>query len=341
MSPSQRVADVAFCCMQMLVKMVSFDKQNTDALKGISAIAILVCHLYARTGVGQSLGLGFAFTAFGYLAVSIFLALSGYGLAYSYNCRGGGYLHYFLRRRVLPIYILQCILIGLYAIVKFVLGKGYTVRDFVQSFFFGRTIVSNGWYLQVILLFYLIFYLSFKWTKRPACSVLIATTVYVMLCMVAGLDSTWYECTFCFDLGFLIFYERQRLEEMYRNRKLIIVGLALILILFATCFVLARPFPPIPEVTRICFKMASSVLFATCVLIMSNMVDLRNMVTRWLTEYYLEIYLFQGVVFLLCRNMYWKIANPYVYYLAAFAGTLFMAKLFHRPVTWIMEKVKG
>ena len=139
---------------------ISFlEKGNTDCLKGIFAVAILLCHLCGRTGIGSSIGLGPIYTAMGYLSVAIFLVLSGYGLAYSYDQRKERYLSGFFFNRVLSLYVLQCVLIIVYGTLKYFFSKdAIQIRDVIQSFLFGKTVISNGWYLQVILLFYLLFY---------------------------------------------------------------------------------------------------------------------------------------------------------------------------------------
>ena len=67
-------------------------RENTDCLKGICAIMVVICHVCSRTNIGASIGLGPIYTAFGYWAVSGFMFMSGYGLTRSilnkYN--GGG-----------------------------------------------------------------------------------------------------------------------------------------------------------------------------------------------------------------------------------------------------------
>ena len=73
--------------------MAYLDKQNTDCLKGLCAMAVVISHLCSQTGIGSSLGLGAIYSALGYLAVSVFFALSGYGLAFSYNRTGGVFIY--------------------------------------------------------------------------------------------------------------------------------------------------------------------------------------------------------------------------------------------------------
>ena len=181
------------------------EKQNTDCLKGICAVAVVTHHVFNLTGMGSSIGLGPVLTALGYLAVSVFFALSGYGLAFSYNQNGGGYLSSFIRCRVMPIYVVYCAAILIYGALMFFAGINYSWGDFTKSFCFGGTIVPHGWYFQVIVLFYLIFYIAHKFSNRPLLFIFALTIGYIVACFFYGLSSIWYECALCFDLGFLFF----------------------------------------------------------------------------------------------------------------------------------------
>ena len=58
-------------------------RNNTDCLKGICAFMVVLCHVCARTGIGAGVGLGPIITAFGYLGVSGFMFMSGFGLTIS------------------------------------------------------------------------------------------------------------------------------------------------------------------------------------------------------------------------------------------------------------------
>lgn len=70
----------------------NFSRSQTDCLKGVFAIGILICHLCSRTGLGSSVGLGPIYTALGYLSVSVFMFITGFGLMMRYMAFGGGIL---------------------------------------------------------------------------------------------------------------------------------------------------------------------------------------------------------------------------------------------------------
>ena len=57
-----------------------FTLTQTNSLKGLFAIGVVLSHLCSRTGLGSSIGLGPIYTALGYWGVSVFLFISGFGL---------------------------------------------------------------------------------------------------------------------------------------------------------------------------------------------------------------------------------------------------------------------
>ncbi len=79
-------------------------KDNTDSLKGVLAILVLACHLRGQLSCLNDTIVGQILTVSGYLAVSVFLFLSGYGLQTSYEKKGNEYIAGFQKQRILPFY---------------------------------------------------------------------------------------------------------------------------------------------------------------------------------------------------------------------------------------------
>jgi len=206
---------------------------------------------------------------------------------------------------------------------------------------FGNTVVPYGWYFQVILLFYLIFYIAYRFfKKRPLLFIFKATIAYMLGCGLLGLSTTWYECAFCFDLGFLFFYKKDIIMRIHENKWNCAITCILSVILFSVCFVFgSKNLLNSPNLTLM-FKIGSTVLFVVSLFTIVNVVNLKFNFTELLSKYYLEIYLFQGMVYILCRNRYWGIENQYVYFITAIVGVLVVAMVFHPAMSKLMEIVK-
>ena len=237
--------------------------------------------------------------------------------------------------------MLYCSAIVLYAILRLIMGVDYSLTDLAQSFLFGNTIVPYGWYFQVIILFYLLFYVAYKYCKKqPLLFIIAATVVYMIGCGVLGLSTTWYECALCFDLGFLFFQKKEAIKGIYESKRSFVVTCVLSLILFCICFVLGSKNLVNSSFLTLLFKISSAVLFVVCAFTLVNRVNLKNKLTEWLSNYYLEIYSFQGMVYILCRNRFWAVENQYLYFITAIFGVLLISKLLHPMTSKLMDAVK-
>lgn len=274
-------------------------KQKADSLKGIFAIAILLCHLCGRTGIGSQIGLGPIYTAMGYWSVSVFFCISGYGLAYSFKNREN-YLNNFIRKKVFPLFLLYVFLVIFYFLLKvFFLTLPDPFHSFIRSFCFGETLVSNGWYIQVILMFYLLLFSIYRFIKSDTIRIslmFITILIYIFTCRHMGLSSTWYESTLCFPLGVLLYNCNSVICKTCVDRRRYYVSILLICLFIISFFtyylVNSHAYSIIP-------KIISSVTFALVVIYLSHFIYLRNRLTDYLSQLYLEIYLLQGGVFIL------------------------------------------
>lgn len=76
----------------------------------------------------------------------------------------------------------------------------------LQSFFWGGTVIKNGWYLQTQLLLYIIFYFSFKkegTDQRKLWLLCGFTCIYYIACNLLKMSYTWYVSMPLFVVGML------------------------------------------------------------------------------------------------------------------------------------------
>lgn len=69
---------------------IAFSREQTNHLKGLFALCVVLHHLCSLTGVGAPVGLGPIYTALGYWSVSVFFFISGFGLLFQYQRFRGG-----------------------------------------------------------------------------------------------------------------------------------------------------------------------------------------------------------------------------------------------------------
>lgn len=303
-------------------------KDNTNSLKGILAICVLVHHLYQHSGLFRDGWLrlfGVGFQALGFVTVAMFFFLSGYGLIASYR-KNPASIYHFVKHKILPFYVINIILIVIYVCVDLLLGQQITVVSILESFTFGGTVIANGWYIQVQLLYYIMFYLVFRFCKgkRHLIFMLGLHITYLLICVLFGIKSAYYERTFIFVAG-MYWYEYRNMIDYWVDSKRYrwIIAWSISCVLFAATYFM-------PDFgMAVLFRGISYFFFVPAVILLLKKVKIQNKVTSFLGRISLEIYVLQGVFLMLfhAKNMY--ISNPYLYLLAVSISTIVTACILH------------
>lgn len=314
-------------------------KNNLDCLKGIFAIAIIICHLFSKTKFGVDFGLGPIFTSLGYLSVSIFLFSSGYGLTISYINKGKQYLNGFLVKRVLPIYIINSLLVLLYALYDLIFGNEISLKIVIQSFLFGNTVVKYGWYIQMILLFYIFYYFAIKYFSLNKGIIVLSVlmVLYYLFCGLSGLSSTWYECSGAFLLGIIWAKNKLKIDKCCNSKKYLIFLIAGMMFFGITYIFGNVKF--MPEFIRITIKFISAVLFVIMMLLLIMKIKIDFQPIKFLSKDFFEIYILQGL-FISLFNEVLIIENTALYCATCIGCTIIAAIIVHPVLQLINKKCK-
>ena len=312
-------------------------KSNTNNIKGIFAVLVVLCHIWGRIAADVNTSnfiianLGRLFSIMGYISVSIFFFISGYGLMLQYKEKGREYIKKFPKRNILPLYIINIILIIAYSLFYFFLEDAFSLRVFIQSFFFGKTVVSNGWYLQAILLFYLAYYLVFMLIKRDGLKLGVLGLFLSAYCILCGLflklSSTWYECSFTFLLGMVWYNYRAKVEDFLKKRSRYIFCLVSSFVAFVVLCYSSMTFSL--RGMEVVLKIFSTIVFCALVLLIIMKIKVKNVITAFLGTLYLEIYVLQGFFLNVFKSNVLNIHNPLLYGLAVMTCTILVAYILH------------
>lgn len=186
-------------------------KEDTLAFKGIFSIIVILHHV---SQIENTIPYIHHFANFGIYAVSVFFFISAYGMTKQVNLNREKYLSGFFKKRffklLLPIFIVTIIHIILNIIV---FHKEYTVNSIINVYKSGSSIINNGWYLNSILVIYLIFYFSFKFFKNIKISYFIFSFLilaYIFVLKRIGFGIWWYNSMIgiIFGMYFEIFEEK-------------------------------------------------------------------------------------------------------------------------------------
>ena len=314
--------------------------ETTNCLKGIFAIIVVIHHLYQRTDIINNRVLGVLFQSLGCLSVAIFFFLSGYVIAASIQRKGNSYLASFASKRILPLYINNVIMVLVYILLlTVIIGEKIPTKELVTSFLWGGTVISGGWYLQALLVFYIACYFIFRFirgTKIPFCLFNAFLILYCAVCVLLKLPSTWYETVFAMPFGIWWLYRKEHIVAILKRHY--ILSLAFCCFAFAILFVgygLCHN-----DYVSILLKMLSLMIFPAVVAVLIYKIPVNCGITRVGGKYFFEIYVVQGIAMNLLHSRVIYVTNDWLYCILCLISIAVMSVSVHPLFTAINKKFK-
>ena len=257
--------------------------KQSKAIQGFCVIGIMLHHMAQKTCASwldsQFIIHGLdAFLPIGYLLVGFFLFSSGYGL-YKSNKLKENYLTGFFGKRIAPILVVYIISI---------------------LCFYGAGGASNPytWYVFAIIYLYIVFYLSFRWSKREWVSILLLvllTILYIITCNWLVIGTWWYNTAFLFPLG--VIFARYENKIITICKRFYLALLPLCFIFLAGLFYLAEimMYSGINRMCMVLIQQLAAIFFVCMLLLMNLKIKFKNKVLDFTGSITLEIYLIHGL----------------------------------------------
>jgi len=222
--------------------------ESTTGLKGFLALGIVFHHL------SQWVTTGMEFSNFGYMGtyiVSVFFFLSGYGL-YVQNEKKENYLDNFLVKRLSKILTPFIIISSIYLIYRSINGQVLSSSFFIDLFKKGSTVIYNGWFVDIIILMYIFFYISFRVFTNKTIAILVNTLFIISLAVIqstgtiALLHSTWVLLVITIMSSYLLnanlpLFALKFKDYSFKNNAVKYIFLAISVLLIAILKVIAVP----------------------------------------------------------------------------------------------------
>lgn len=311
---------------------------NTNCVKGIFALCVLLHHLYQHSGLFHDTYIGVIFQGLGYLSVAMFFFLSGYGLRISHNIKGYQYVNAIPQKRMRPLYLQCIVLIALYTVLYIVIGKEVKASVVLQSFLWGNTMIVNGWYLQTILVLYGLYFIIYgivgheKQNKiNLHIGMFAALVIYALICIFFGKTITWYQSVFTFFLG-IVWCDYKEWFDKVLNKHWRANGITAF-ITFAILFIAGLKIKY--------FTILTTSAFVVFIMILLMKIPVNFAVTRWLGRHCFEIYVMQGVPLLLFHSDVIYIENKWLYVLVCTVTTLILSIGTQPVFRFISSMIKG
>lgn len=286
--------------------------KNTNALKGIFSIFVVLCHIRGRIESLNNTPFGSLLTALGYLSVSVFFFFSAYGISTSYIKKQEQYISGFFRKRILPIYLKYLFISIVFLLSSIFQSKTPNLILLLKTFTFGGSYLGVGWYIQSILLLYILFYLICKICKPNPLIIFgsVAPIIYIVVCLLLNLSALWYECILSFILGVFWAVYNKKIETVLTKIPYLLLLLCSLL-LFFSCFIIV--YISSDSEFALLAKMLSSVFFVVFVNIGSLKINFSNKLTTFLGEISLEVYLIHVLFIMIFRNSFLYIKNDFLF----------------------------
>ena len=275
---------------------LSFD--TTNAIKGVFIALVFFSHvipyifdsgyvfddslwdklfLYCQSFIGQWI-------------VAMFLFYSGFGVMESIQKRGNNYINSLPRMRILTTLVNFDLAVALFAIVSLFMPNSYTVKEYLLSFIGWESIGNSNWYIFVIILCYLITYLSFhNYTTKNIykhAGILGCSILFSVLLLSFLKPSWWYDTMLCFAAGVFFSIFRHRVDSIAKRYYWQILFILLLLL-----FCLAK----LPVSVKGLIYNAFSVVFCLLIIMLSMKIKINNTVLIWAGKNLFPLYIYQRV----------------------------------------------
>ena len=301
--------------------------------RGFFALVVVFHHLAQRTESGAIFHF---FTNVGYLAVSVFFFLSGYGLQRSYISKGESYRKTFLRKRLSSILIPYVIITAFFWLVNCIDGRVYSLGDIFNAIIDGRPIASHSWYIINILIFYLFYWLFMAICREKYLLMILCGTVwyalYVFFCVKLSYGEWWYNTSFLPVIGMLWATYEPRILDFLKKTYIFVAPMTWAA--FITLFVFKLRITAQGIAASISMSLITGILFALSVVLLSLKVQIGNKALHFLGRISLDLYLSQGLFIELFRSHVIYIENEMLWCVTVLGCTI----LFGWGLHWVLQR---
>ena len=253
--------------------------------------------------------------------VSIFLFLSGYGLAKSYKNKGRAYLDTFLKHRVWRVLLPALVALLFYYILLWRTDRNY-FYEVQQMVLHGSPMLPYSWFVPVIIYLYLVWYLAYRYfgARWRNVVVIAGTVAQMVLAMAVGYDRCWWVCSLAFPAG-VIFSQNDRTVFAFCEKSFTRYTAALLTmaVLFLVCYL-----PRNQYLWTLCY-----VFIPIIVVLLAAKLPVEKLnvpAVAFMASISYEVYLCQGIPMEFFESTL-PIPKPLAYILVVYLATILLAYL--------------
>ncbi len=270
------------------VRDFSLDFVCTEQIKGLAILMVILGHLNTEFYDWRFM------QPFGSMGVALFLFISGYGLTKSFeNKRLDG----FFKKRITAVLIPYSVVTVLWIIVDYLSGIKHstaTILLAVLGLDFSRSVDETMWYISFIIIWYVAFYLTFRFVKRDLLKIAALFSFSLMSIIigltdfVGGASYLWEGHSIIFPIGVFYAMYAEKYVVKYKNRLLIP------LIITSSIIFYLNFNADLSSAVDYIINDVFFILTITGMLIVLRHYNLKSLFLEKIGSYSYELYLFEG-----------------------------------------------
>lgn len=277
---------------------LSYD--TTNAVKGVFILLVFIAHIvpYILKSGADVMGEGFGIVhnRIGQWIVAMFLFYSGYGIMESIMRKGNAYVANIPIKRVFNTLLNFDIAVLAFIILALLLRTPLTIKQCLLSFTGWETVGNSNWYIFVILVCYVLTFVSFYKQNNLLKSAFICfgLIVFTSLLLSVFKQEYWYNTMWCYSAGMLFSLFKDRIEifaKTYYFQLLFAVISFLILVSL------------IPYHAKGLIYNSFSVLFCAMVVLLTMKFNIESKFFVWCGKNLFPIYIYQRIPMIILASV--------------------------------------
>lgn len=305
---------------------------TTNAVKGIFILLVFISHV-----VPYIVNAGYVFDGImgdlfwkihswvGQWIVAMFLFYSGYGIMESIKYKGANYVVLIPKKRIFTVLLNFDVAVLAYILLSLFLGNDLSICQCLLSFVGWESVGNSNWYIFVIMLAYLITYVSFvpPLTKRRISVYIAYSLLFLSMLLLSVFKGTWwYDTILCFGAGLLYSYHKDVAESFARKHYV----LSLSIVLIACILLYNVPF----GLKGLRYNMFC-IAFCILIVLLTMKFSVNSNLLIWFGKNLFPLYIYQRIPMILFSSVaggYFVLHYPMSYAVTCFAITILIALLY-------------
>ena len=300
--------------------------KNTVLINGVFVILVYLSHSSAKCALTNSMDQFYILFKqhLLQLVVVTFLFYSGYGMCVSLMNKKG-YADSLMKIRLPKLFVHFNIAILLYLIVQFFLGKVYKLPYILKAMIGWSSVGNSNWYIFVMLLLYVLLWISCKIFKKPQHAIhltTLLTILYIVFMIKKGMPTRFYNTILCFNLGMYYALCKSRIEKIVMKNDIhYLMTLFISLGLYKLFFNL--------KTEHIVYYILWTFIFMVIVLLISMKFSMNSPILKWFGTNIFGVYILQRIpINILCALGFQK--QSYLFIVVCLVITTVMTLVFNQ-----------